>query len=198
VNTLLYVSGEPGVGKSTLMAELTVRWERLPLPGSPSAPARDLLRVTAPGELTPRVVAVELGRRRDSFSGTDALPQTVIDAAEVYLASGQAARETALLLAEGARLANRRFLQAALEAGWRVILAHLDGAEVAAARRRARAEELGVPEQDPSWVAGRRTAAANLADLLRAWGCPVLVLDASWEPAQLRAILEPVIGALVP
>jgi hypothetical protein len=183
---LVYLSGEPGTGKSWLMAQLTDALTRQPLDAEPGAPARDLLTWTHPEELTPRVVAVELGRRRDSFSGTDALPSAVIEEACTYLTSGRAEAETPLLLAEGARLANRRFLCTAALSGAQVILMHLMGPEVAAARRAARAAELGVPEQNPSWVKGRRTAAENLAREL-ATDSPVHVLgvDAADPPVPL-------------
>lgn len=175
---LVYLSGEPGVGKSTLMREVTAPWARVYLPKEPgAAPARDLL-----GNVTEQpggIVAVELGRVRDSFSGTDALPSNCIDDACVYLASGQAAREAPLLLAEGARLANRRFLTAALDAGWRVQLLHLDGEDLAAERRSSRARWLRKPEQNPAWVKGRRTSARRLAAEAASWGAEVLVVDAA-------------------
>jgi hypothetical protein len=179
VRRLVYLSGEPGVGKSTLMAAATAGFDRTPLPAADTAPARDLLRTVAPGELTPRVVAVELGRRRDTFSGTDALPQNAVTAAVHYLRSGWAARETPLLLAEGARLACRRFLSAAVDAGWDVTLLHLHGPALAAARRARRALALGVPEQNPAWVKGRRTAADNLARDAPTWGVHVMAVDAA-------------------
>jgi hypothetical protein len=201
MNTLLYLTGEPGVGKSTLMSELTARWRRVPLEPSVDAPARDaLVPVTSPPPESyrepQRWEAVEIGHRWP-LSGTDALPPSVISVAELYLVSGRAARETELLLAEGARLANRRFLSAARESDWRVILVHLVGEGAAAERRAARAAALGVPEQDRAWVKGRRTAAANLADDAHRWGYTVIGLDAAYPPAHLRRVLEPVIGALV-
>lgn len=135
------------------MAALTARWRLLgELPG----PGRTLL-----GSPRGQVAAIELGRRRrGGFSGTDALPMAIVGQAESYLRSGQAAAETSLLLAEGARLAVRRFLVAAVESGWDVHLAHLTGPpEVAAARRAARGST-----QSPSWVRGAATRAARLAD----------------------------------
>lgn len=185
---LLYLCGEPGVGKTWTMDQLTEGWTRLPLPPEADAPARDALMTGPDG--TGSVAAVELGRRRDTFSGTDALPQTVIGLAERYLWTPEAP----LLLCEGARLANRRFLSAAVEADWRVVLALLSGAEAAGARRRARADALGVREQHPAWVLGRRTAAYNLAQLAPALGCTVIGLDAAAEPRELAGILAPVIG----
>jgi hypothetical protein len=169
---LLYISGEPGIGKSTLMRQLTDGWGRYPQPGGPFAPGRDLL--TDHG----RVVAVELGRRRDSFSGTDALHSAVIEDATRYLRSGSAATEAPLLLAEGARLANLRFLRCARDAGWRITLAHLYGTRLAAARRAARAEQLGRAPQSEQWVRGRATAARNLANACTAEpGMTVLAVD---------------------
>lgn len=193
MRTLLYVSGEPGVGKSTLMADLTAGLLRVPVEPEVNAPARDWLLTHV--ALT-SMVAVELGRRRDSFSGTDALPQTVILPAEAYLRSGRAAEETSVLLAEGARLACRRFLTAAVDSGWRVLLAHLEGPQVAADRRASRAATLGVPEQNAAWVKGRRTAATNLASAAPAWGCEVIVLDAARPLPGLRAVLAPTVPVL--
>jgi hypothetical protein len=194
VRVLLYMSGEPGAGKSTLMAELTRGLYRVPLPPAADAPARDLLR--QPLGALMEDVAVELGRRRDSFSGTDALPQTAITAAETYLRSGLAERETTLLLAEGARLANGRFLRAATATGWTVVLVHLHAPAAAAERRAKRAAELGKPEQNPSWVKGRATAARNLALAAPSWGCLVFRLDAAEPTAAQADAIRRVVPAL--
>jgi hypothetical protein len=207
VSTLVYLSGEPGTGKTSLMRELTAPWSAITIDGSIDAPAR-VAYYTNPRQPPatddglwwwerPELAAVEIGRHRPMFSGTDALPQTVIKPAEVYLLSGQAARETSLLLAEGARLANRRFLSAALEADWRIVLVHLANAAAAGERRRARAAAAHTVEKHPSWVMARRTAAANLAELVGDWGCTVLTLDAARPLPELAAVVRPVIGALV-
>jgi hypothetical protein len=192
---LVYLSGEPGAGKSTLMAELTRGLYRVPAPPSEAAPARDLLR--RPLGALMEDVAVELGKRRDSFSGTDALPQAVITTAEAYLLTGRASAETSLLLAEGARLANERFLVAALTSGWAVTLVHLDPRGAGEERRAKRAAELGKPPQNPSWVRGRITAARNLTLTAPARGAEVLLLDSSTgTPAALAAAVQLAVPAL--
>jgi hypothetical protein len=185
---LVYLSGEPGAGKSTLMAELTRRWASYALDADERGPARILYEDTQG-----RGVAVELGKRRDSFSGTDALPQAVIASAVAYLT----APEADLLLAEGARLANERFLTAALTSGWAVTLVHLDPRGAGEERRAKRAAELGKPPQNPSWVKGRITAARNLTLTAPARGAEVLLLDSSAAtPAALAAAVQLAVPAL--
>lgn len=179
---LVYLSGEPGAGKTTLMRELTRRWASYQLDADDRGPARILYEDTSG-----RGVAVELGKRRDSFSGTDALPQAVIGPAVAYLSTPEAD----LLLAEGARLANERFLTAALASGWAVTLVHLDPRGAGEDRRAKRAAELGKAQQNPSWVKGRVTAARNLTLTAPARGAEVLLLDTSTAtPAALATAVR--------
>lgn len=174
---LVYLSGEPGVGKSTLMREVTAGWDRVHLPReSGQAPHRDLLFDRA---APAHPYAVELGRLKDTVSGTDALALDCINEAEEWLRSGQAARESSLILAEGSRLAHRRFLTDAVDTGWQVQLLHLSGLALAATRRANRGRLLGKPDRSDAWVKGRRTAAANLALAAPDWGVQVLVIDAN-------------------
>src|SRR5947208_9892815 len=106
VTALIYLIGAPGSGKSTVMAAATAHLHRTALPGRP---ARDLLTdTTGP-------IAVELGARRGSFSGTDALPMDAVRHAEAWLRDTHPGAP--LVLGEGARLGNARFLQAAVQAG---------------------------------------------------------------------------------
>lgn len=174
---LVYVSGEPGTGKSFLMREATADWLRAYLPKEPGvAPHRDLLaRPEPPGG----IVAVELGRVRDQGSGTDALAPNCVEEAVAYVLSGLAAREAPLILAEGARLSVRPFLEAAVHAGWRVQLLHVEGAEVAAERRANRARWLRRAEPNPSWIKGRQTAARKLATEGPSYGVEVLTVNAA-------------------
>ncbi len=190
---LVYLSGEPGVGKSTLMARLTEPYARYPQPPEPRiAPARDLLIMAG---ISRAPMAVELGRRRDTFAGTDALPSAVIGDACAYL-SVRALGEAPLVLAEGARLACRRFLTCAVDAGWQVTLVHLYGQQLAAMRRAQRATALGKREQDERWVKGRATAARNLANGAEGWGCRLLTLnvEAGDYPTAEAALIADVRG----
>ena len=146
---LLYLVGEPGAGKTTLMKKLTAGFERAEVPGD--QPRREVL---FDKRGTP--VAVELGYRKGTFSGTDALGMTVIEQAVPWLYRA----ELPLVLAEGARLANKRFLSSAVDAGFDVHLFLLDHPSIE--RWRAKRErELG-KAQNPKWVAGARTRAHNL------------------------------------
>lgn len=149
---LLLIVGEPGAGKTSAMREGTKHLSRLTMPKD-QYPARDAL-------LDPSgVQAVELGAQRGVFSGTDALPMDANPKACAYIQNPP--EQPAVVLAEGARLANRRFLQAAVDAGAQVTLLHLDNPQ-ADAWRAARAEQLG-KTQNEQWVKGRATAARNLA-----------------------------------
>ncbi|WAB09180.1 adenylate kinase [Gordonia phage LittleMunchkin] len=149
---LVYLIGQPGSGKTTLMSRITNNAARV---HTPHPVPRDLLVNPTSGS----VFAVELGRQRPGgFSGTDALASTAINAAEPWL---RTQIETDLVLAEGARLANVRFLKAAEESGYRVLLVLLDHDD-AEAWRESRSAEIG-KHQNASWVKGRLTASRNLA-----------------------------------
>jgi hypothetical protein len=147
---MIYLVGGPGAGKSTLMARLTAGLGRLPV-AQPVPHDRLIDPVTGSSD------ALEIGRRRATFSGTDALASAIITTAVPWLAS----RPAGLVLGEGARLGNARFLTAAVDAGYDVTLAWLTHGSQDDWRR-ARAAALG-KEQNAAWVAGRVTASARLA-----------------------------------
>jgi hypothetical protein len=151
--TLVYLFGAPASGKSTLMAELTKACERSPVPGS--VPHELLFREGRP-------VGVELGKRRDSFSGTDALSLSIHPKAVSWVGT----RPYVLILGEGARLATAGFLGAAEAAGYRVFPVYLDASEEVLAERRAQRGS----QQDASWAKGAGTRALNLAQRLGAMG----------------------------
>lgn len=151
---LIYLVGQPGAGKSALMAQLTAPFDRHSIGVAEHYPvAHDVLTTRPDG----RIVGVELGIRRDLFGGTDALPSSIIEKAVPWIK----AAPYPLVLAEGARLANKRFILAAIEGGYEVTIALLDhpDAELWLAER---AERIG-RAQNPSWVKGRISASRNLA-----------------------------------
>jgi hypothetical protein len=151
---LVYLSGAPGAGKSTLMAELTKGCFRValaePIP-------HDTLSYGWQG---PRL-GVELGRRRETFSGTDALAMSIHPRACQWIAT----RPQTLVLAEGDRLATLGFLNAAVDAGYRVTLVHLSATlETLDARCAQRGSK-----QNPTWRKGRITKANRLIDTVGGW-----------------------------
>lgn len=184
---LVYLLGEPGIGKSTLMAEVTEPWERHEQPAEVNAPARDLLLSGG------RPVAVELGRRRATRSGTDTLPTAAVEQADRYLRTGRAAAEAPLLLAEGGLLATERFMRAAVDAGYEVTVVYLFGSGIAAAQRAVRDARTGSRGQSASWLRTRATVARNLANELQSWDgvrvVPVDVARVRAEPAGAYARL---------
>ena len=170
---LVYIVGQPGSGKSTLMAALTTRWDRHAIAPCESYPvAHDVLT----DKKTGAVEAVELGKRRELFSGTDSLASSIIDKAAPWIAT----QPYDLVLAEGARLANKRFLEAAMSGGYQVVLVLLDHAK-AEDWRMKRSADLG-REQNEGWVRGRLSASRNLAEWALSQfseGRPITVLRGS-------------------
>lgn len=135
-----YIIGEPGVGKSTLVGWLTegLSYEET---DSPFAFRRYDCGVT------------ELGRRREAFSGTDALAMDVQPKVAAYIEAVQ----PRLLLAEGDRLANGKFFAFLKEQGYDLTIYALTGARAAERQRAQRGSH-----QDATWLAGRQTKVQNL------------------------------------
>lgn len=138
---LLYLIGQPGSGKSTLfrtaLAGATFTEERQPF-----------LHLDFGG-------GIELGGRREQFSGTDMLAMNVQPKVIQWLNQTPARA----IIAEGDRLANDSFFRAVVSAGWQLRVVLLDCPDaVAAARRAARGSN-----QNPSWVAGRASKVRRLA-----------------------------------
>lgn len=177
---MIYLVGAPGSGKSTLMARLTHGLARAAVTGTAvgHGVTHDMLFDHVTGEL----LGAELGARREAFGGTDALPSSIIERAIPWITT----QPYLLILGEGARLANKRFLAAAVDAGYEVVLGVLDHGDTEAWRT-ARAEALG-RAQNASWIKGQTTTTANLA----AWAeghANVAVYRG--HPDDLVAVLEP-------
>lgn len=167
---MIYLTGAPGSGKSTLMAKLTEHLHREEMHACTgegvNSVSHDVLYFkhldsVVDGKVVQGAIdgiaGAEIGLRRPQFGGTDALPASVIEKAIPWVEG----KPYELLLAEGARLANKRFLTAAAKAGYEVHLCLLDHPDVEQWRAQ-RSVDLG-RVQNASWVQGRYTASVNLA-----------------------------------
>lgn len=153
-NRLIYLIGQPGAGKSQLMELLTKPFDRVPAQLVSGGVAHDWLM----DPQTHEPIGAELGIKRPLFGGTDALPSSIIEKAVPWIKT----TPYPLILAEGARLANKRFIIAAIEGGYEVTLVLLDHRQ-ADEWLAERAERIG-RAQNPAWVKGRLTASRNLAE----------------------------------
>ncbi|QGH75255.1 terminase small subunit [Mycobacterium phage Quesadilla] len=159
-NRLIYLTGQPGSGKSALMARLTEGFDRIAIAPPETPVAHDQLVRKVPGgydDGTIEIIGAELGKRRELFGGTDALPSSIIEKAVPWVEDAP----YRLILGEGSRLSNKRFLLAGVRGGYEVTLVLLDHPS-AEEWRLERSQEIG-RTQDASWVQGRLTASRNLA-----------------------------------
>jgi hypothetical protein len=157
----LYIVGEPGVGKSELVDELTRGLQ-----------AEEISEPFAHRILGESTGCVELGKRGVK-SGTDSLSSSVIEKVLPWLEEVQ----PPMLLAEGDKLAVDRFFNKLVELGYDLRIVLLYGPGVAARRRLQRGST-----QDQTWVQGRRTKVMKLADR---WASRLTVLDATATPGEL-------------
>lgn len=160
---LVYLVGMPGVGKTTVMAELLPRL---------SSTRRQLTTPIAHEVLLAEpetVVGAHLGIPRASFGGTDALAMNIQPRAAAWLVT----HPYPLVLGEGDRLGNGSFfaVMAAADVDLQVVELVCDPAALEA-RRSGRGSH-----QDPTWLRGRATKLANLAGWVR-WR-----VDATGPPA---------------
>ncbi len=151
MSDFLYIIGQPGSGKSTLVKHLTAGAEPMPA----KTPLAHIMWLGSDGS-----IVTEIGAEREQFRGTDALAMDAQKKALPWIAS----RPCVYMLAEGDRLANMKFFEAVRDAGYDLTVVHLNPPDdVVASRRAAREEELG-KKQNPGWVQGRITKNRNLAD----------------------------------
>lgn len=183
---LVYLVGPPGAGKTTLMRNATAGLKALSTSwASEDRPTRKLGLVMLLDKWS-AVRAIEVGRRRASFGGTDALPMNVSPLACEWIGT----RPFRLILGEGARLGTQVFLGAAVKAGYLITVVHLDCDPATLDRR---CEERG-SAQDPAWRTGAATRASNLADWADKMGLAVH-LDGRTDPGVLaKQFAEVILG----
>jgi len=148
---LTYMIGEPGIGKSTLMAALTANYIRTPLPNAPFAV--DLLT-----DMEGNLHAAELGKQRQTYSGTDALSFNVMPKICDWI--NQPTEYINNLLGEGDRLTSAKFFRTAIESPHVTTLnvVHLTAPPHIAPQRR---QQRG-SNQNETWLKGRTTKINNL------------------------------------
>ena len=147
---MLYLVGQPGAGKSTLMAALTA--------GMPFVERKHPVAHLDYGD---RVV--QLGRHRSEFPGTDTLGMAAITPVTGWVRSNE---RPMVLLGEGDRLATPRFFDAGRAAGYEatVVGVAVDTMTIGA-RRNARTDW----HPNEAWLRGRDTKSRKLcaaADLV--------------------------------
>jgi hypothetical protein len=176
MNTLVYIFGQPGAGKTTLMRAVCTGASSL---YEADTPIKHRGFARKPG------MFVVLGADAYPFGGTDTLSYTAVSSAEKWLESLSLCAAGGLVFAEGDRLANDRFFDAARK-HYRLVPIYLDCTERdATARRSARAMKHGLPLQSDTWVKGRATKHANLA----ARQAGTVFLDAQKTPDELAATI---------
>jgi energy-coupling factor transporter ATP-binding protein EcfA2 len=183
MKSLLYIIGQPGSGKTTLLAKLTEKREgyviRKPF-------AHTYYEGGGPGSSA----VVELGEKRGAFSGTDTLAMSVLPKVVTQMEFDP----WPLVLAEGDRLATVKFFDAARRVGYGVTVAYLDTPDAQAAEwREQRQATHGAKPQDPTWLKGRISKHARLADEVGA--LRIHSLDLNERVAALRG--NPVAEALL-
>lgn len=149
----LYLIGPSGAGKTTCLAA-ALEPVKGSVIGKPFAHT-----IYASG-------AIQLGKMRAPFGGTDALPMDAITRVEPWL------RQTGApaVIAEGDRLANDRFFKAVIEAGWELTVVYL---AVSSEKAHERRDQRG-SAYSQDWAKGRHTKANNLACK---WVAPAWWLD---------------------
>jgi dephospho-CoA kinase len=174
VSKSVYVIGEPGSGKTTVTQAICKDFA--------SGEERQLLGKLWGKELLAdnELAGYRLGRDRGLFSGTDALAMSANPDAIQWL---EATTLPALIVGEGARLANKKFLTTLNEKTQFLLVLLI--ADNALERRNERGSN-----QNPSWVKGRLTASLNLYKEALDLGWNTIIIDnTSSTPEDSAAII---------
>lgn len=179
MNKALYVLGGPGTGKTTLVERLLRPYER-----GPAFATLGLMWVEPVYLGSGTVVGLVLGRRRERFSGTDALGMAVQPDALAWLAS--AGEFSPWIIGEGQRLGNAGFLYALADHADLTVV-HLVADEAVRLERCAGRGSA----QNEAWMRGSVTRAAKAAERCLAVGIRVWELDANRSADEVAAEVEP-------
>jgi len=153
---LIYVFGEPGAGKSTMIRDAI--GDLLKTGFKVPHPFRHIIFPFNGG------LAAYLGsdNGKEPFPGTDRLSMGVQPAAVRLLKDNELALAgIKTIIAEGDRLGTISFFEAAREAGYKIIAIHAKSSRAAQARAE-RASQTG-QEQSKTWLKGRLTKVERLA-----------------------------------
>jgi hypothetical protein len=176
MKTLVYIFGQPGSGKTTLMRAICASGSHL---YDADSPVRHRAFMWKQGTFS------VLGADAAPFGGTDTLSYTAVGDSPRWLKALSACSAGGLVFAEGDRLANLRFFDEAAKL-YRLLAFYLDCDDSMAGGRRARrAKQHGLSLQSESWVKGRVTKHANLASKHEA----TVPLDARLKPEKLASIV---------
>lgn len=169
---LLYITGAPASGKSTLAAGIVGSCAtRCRVEGTPFR--HTVYEIGPYGVAAPNEVC-QLGGVRDEFSGTDVLGMGVAGKAKPWMAE---VCPYQWVLGEGDRLATAKFFEACEESGWTIVRVHVVVPDAVADERIAGRGW----EPKPAWLKGRRTKARN-----QEWQAQ-LVLDGTAGPETMVA-----------
>jgi shikimate kinase len=172
---IVYLLGVAGAGKTTLVRALTDRWQHRLDVDAPLAHQHWIAPALG------RVVT--LGRPAPIFAGTDTLSYTAINKAP-HLLELLKQHDVNLVVGEGDRFANQRFIDLARELGDLHLFYLTAPPDVLADRRQQRATQHRLPPQNPRWIASRQTKHHDLATRNRA-----TYLNATQPPATLATQL---------
>lgn len=166
----LYLLGAPGVGKTTVMDAYLLRCGWTPLPDADRLHGLLWGHAMIDPDGDPR--GIYLGRRRDAFSGTDALGMAVAPDARAWARSLNDASTTLFICGEGNRLGNRGFLRALAEVSDLTVALLTGSPETLAQRRGSRPGT-----QDDKWRKGATSAARNAYESSDGYAEHLLVID---------------------
>lgn len=154
MKTLVYIFGQPGSGKTTLMRELCSGAACL-------YEANDPIRHRCYKKEKQGFIV--LGGDAGVFAGTDTLSYTAIESAPVWLSKLSQEPRVDLVLAEGDRLANDKFFEVTRTL-FNLLPIYLECEDSEASKRRKqRARFHNLAEQSHTWVKGRVTKHRLLA-----------------------------------